>query len=528
MCLYAPCILPHHTFFPCSVQELFRLRLEKIDTFCALHNIPYEMEERMEGYITYLWQHTKVMRNGIKQNDVLADMPSTMCSSVLMFLYGHDVKQVPIFAGLEDGFIKQLVTHLEDCVCLANDFVFVMGDIGTTMFFIRDGKARVLADAPRENARLESVARLVQSQPLKTLAILMRGSFFGEISLITNFKRTASVQAMTNMEMFSLQKNVLDELMELFPGYKEIIMKSANRRLHRSNTVNLAIDRLKAMTTRGSHIVVDGHEQEGKDGQLEIAVETAGTDNAEVVKASQDSLSKPVKSPYQNHLSPLDLKQRHHQLKAVGAEAARTTELLSLQEIPNCQMNHRATLKRDPFPLTSTSPASSTVMPEEGGLKVEADDTGTHRKRSWKETAFVEERHSIHKALPPRIGGTSFSMTKNSSFNEGRGSFISNPTTVLMMNATTARERVRRDTVTRDTGFAINPSNSFQEVEMPLESESNQAIHKMQEMIQQVRVPSLSLSFQTRTPLVRSPPVCALHKHAVFYPRVKTSLGERP
>ncbi len=471
-----------------SMQELFRLRLEKIDTFCALHNLPYEMEERMEGYITYLWQHTKVMRNGIKQNEVLADMPPAMCSSVLMFLYGHDVKQVPIFAGLEDGFIKQLVTHLEDCVCLANDFVFVMGDIGTTMFFIRDGKARVLADAPKHNSRLESVANLVLSQPLKTLAILMRGSFFGEISLITNFKRTASIQAMTNMEMFSLQKNVLDELMELFPGYEEIIMKSANRRLHRSTTVNLAIDRLKAITTRGSHIVVNGNEQEGNGGQLEIAVETAGTGKAEVVKA---------KSPHQNHLSPLDLKQRHHQLKPVDAEAARTTELLSLQEFPNCQMNHRATLKRDPFPLTSTSPASSTIMPEEGGgLKVEADSpevgTGTYKTRSFKDSAFVEERHSIHKPLPPRIGGTSFSMTKNSSFIEGRGSFVSNPTTILMMNATTARERVRRDTVTSDTAFAIKPSNYFQEVEMPVESKSNQAIHEMQEMIAKVRVQNLA------------------------------------
>jgi hypothetical protein len=54
---------------------------------------------------------------------------------------------------------------------------------------------------------------------------------------------------------------------------------------------------------------------------LETAVET---DNAEVIKTSQDSLSKPVKSPYQSHLSSLDLKQRHLQVKALGAEGART------------------------------------------------------------------------------------------------------------------------------------------------------------------------------------------------------------
>jgi hypothetical protein len=113
------------------------------------------MEERMTGYIKYLWNHTKVMRKGIKQSEVLADMPEAMCHSVLMFLYGNDVKKVPLFTGLEDGFIKQLVTHLEDCVCLADDFVFIKGDIGTNMFFIRDGKARVLADAPVTNAKYE-------------------------------------------------------------------------------------------------------------------------------------------------------------------------------------------------------------------------------------------------------------------------------------------------------------------------------------------------------------------------------------
>jgi hypothetical protein len=66
---------------------------------------------------------------------------------------------------------------------------------------------------------------------------------------------------------------------------------------------------------------------------------------------------------------------------------------------------------------------------------------------------------------------------------DGRGSIISNPTTTLMMNATTARERARRENLTMDTAFATDPSNSFQEVEIPLKSGSNQAIHEMQKVI---------------------------------------------
>jgi hypothetical protein len=93
----------------------------------------------------------------------------------------------------------------------------------------------------------------------------------------------------------------------------------------------------------------------------------------------------------------------------------------------------------------------------------------------------MEENHSIHKELPPRISFSS--MAKTSSFVDGRGSIISNPTTTLMMNATTARERARRENLTRDTAFAIDPSNTFQEVEIPLKSGSNQAIHEMQKVI---------------------------------------------
>ena len=40
--------------------ETFRERLESIETFSVLHQLPEQMEERMTGYIHYLWHHTKV------------------------------------------------------------------------------------------------------------------------------------------------------------------------------------------------------------------------------------------------------------------------------------------------------------------------------------------------------------------------------------------------------------------------------------------------------------------------------------
>jgi hypothetical protein len=201
-------------------SEMFRERLESIETFSVLHQLPDEMEERMTGYVQYLWHHTKVMRNGIKQSDVLADMPSAMITQVLMYLYAQDVKKVPMFKGLDDSFIKQLVVHLDDCVCLRDDYVFEKNDVGQNMFFIRDGRAKVLAEDKGAGPVI--------------LAILVRGSFFGEISLVTGGKRTATIQAISNMEMFSLAKDVLDELMEHFPEYHVMIYKSAQKRLVRS------------------------------------------------------------------------------------------------------------------------------------------------------------------------------------------------------------------------------------------------------------------------------------------------------
>ena len=66
--------------------------------------------------------------------------------------------------------------------------MFEKGDVGYNMFFIRDGKAKVLAESPRSN--------LVNGKPaeMKVLAVMVRGSFFGEISLITGGKRTATIQ----------------------------------------------------------------------------------------------------------------------------------------------------------------------------------------------------------------------------------------------------------------------------------------------------------------------------------------------
>ena len=65
-----------------------------------------------------IFRTAQVMRNGIKQSDVMADMPDAMITQVLMYLYAQDVKKVPMFSGLDESFIKQLVVHLDDCVCL--------------------------------------------------------------------------------------------------------------------------------------------------------------------------------------------------------------------------------------------------------------------------------------------------------------------------------------------------------------------------------------------------------------------------
>jgi len=125
------------------------------------------------------------------------------------------VAQVPAFSYLSAQDIAKIASLLHPREVMANEVVFHKGDEADSMFFIVSGEVEIE----------------LQPKPLK----LTRGEFFGEVALVYQRKRTASVVALSHSDLLELEAQDLNRLFETKPELKSRILAEAEHRLSQTH-----------------------------------------------------------------------------------------------------------------------------------------------------------------------------------------------------------------------------------------------------------------------------------------------------
>ena len=121
------------------------------------------------------------------------------------------VANVPLFAGLDAARIAEIARLLKRQVVPAQFAVVRRGDPADAMFFIMSGDVQVdIAPTPVR---------------------LGRGQYFGEIALIRDTVRTATVTTLSECQLLSLDVADFRRLLENNPGLKATITRTAEERL---------------------------------------------------------------------------------------------------------------------------------------------------------------------------------------------------------------------------------------------------------------------------------------------------------
>jgi MFS family permease len=99
------------------------------------------------------------------------------------------LRVIPIFAPLPPMTLEQLASHLSHLSVPAGRVVFRQGEPGDLFYVISGGEVAVAVDG----------------RPQVTLG---RGAYFGEIALLRDVPRTATVTALTEVELYALERDV--------------------------------------------------------------------------------------------------------------------------------------------------------------------------------------------------------------------------------------------------------------------------------------------------------------------------------
>jgi hypothetical protein len=114
-----------------------------------------------------------------------------------------DLKQllsiIPIFEGMTDKQYKLIMPLLVPIKQPEGSAIISQGDDGDSMYIIKEGSVKV--------TRLKNNSEI-------TISTLEKGSFFGELSLIDNLPRSASIIALEETSLFRLSRHDFTRLIE--------------------------------------------------------------------------------------------------------------------------------------------------------------------------------------------------------------------------------------------------------------------------------------------------------------------------
>ena len=131
------------------------------------------------------------------------------------------LRNIPLFSKVDPTKLKLLAFASERLAYNDDQILFHQGDNGDAAFIIMEGSAAILIDT--ENGAIE-VARL------------KKGDVVGEIAILCNVPRTATVQAKGQLTTLKVKEDTFFQLVTEFPQIAVEIMRELAARLERTNT----------------------------------------------------------------------------------------------------------------------------------------------------------------------------------------------------------------------------------------------------------------------------------------------------
>jgi CRP-like cAMP-binding protein len=143
------------------------------------------------------------------------------------------LRRIPLFAHISAQKLKLLAFTSERIMYEAGQTLFHQGDEGDAAFVIIEGQADILVNSP---------------QGPVSVAQVERSSIVGEVAVLCDVPRTATVNAITRLDTLRITKAQFLDLLTEFPELTIEIMKTLAVRLTKTSTeLSEARSRLRAL-----------------------------------------------------------------------------------------------------------------------------------------------------------------------------------------------------------------------------------------------------------------------------------------
>lgn len=132
--------------------------------------------------------------------------------------YARLLRQVDLFAGLDRVTRAKLATHLQPLFFPARAIIFRQGEVGDSFYLVARGSVGVYATDITGSGEMQ-------------VQVLHAGEPFGEMALLSDIPRTATIKAETDCEVLRLERCAFLELVREQPSVALAMAATLSRRL---------------------------------------------------------------------------------------------------------------------------------------------------------------------------------------------------------------------------------------------------------------------------------------------------------
>ncbi len=128
-----------------------------------------------------------------------------------------DLSKVWLFSECSRSELRSIQKKTEQVAFAAGSVICDEGDVGQTFYYIISGRAAVLRNG-RKTAELQD------------------GGYFGELALLDRLPRSATVRALTDMELLAIDQREFNQLLKASPTTVRKLLVATAARLRSSDT----------------------------------------------------------------------------------------------------------------------------------------------------------------------------------------------------------------------------------------------------------------------------------------------------
>jgi len=189
-------------------SQVYNEKVKETDEYLQNRNIPRDVQERVDEFFQQKYPHGRY----VSEKEILSVVSPPLRDSIVQHTCQYLIQNIPFLRDSTPESVFAVFGKIDSNLYLTGDILVHEGRIGKEMFFLRNGEVDIV----------------VNGQELETLG---PGTYFGEISLLTNQRRLYSVVATRPSDIMVLRKEDLDNLLAEHTKMSTLLSCAALERL---------------------------------------------------------------------------------------------------------------------------------------------------------------------------------------------------------------------------------------------------------------------------------------------------------